>query len=142
MKFIKNLDKTIKKTLKTKHIRLISAVILLFIVFSNVKGVSKVLSILNNPIFKIGITLLILYISSRDIKSAILLFIVYIIILHSINKNQVDTFINTNLTASSLTEYKKTDDNINAWITGRQNSLTQLNNATKNKQDVATPSQS
>ena len=142
MKFIKNLDKTIKKTLKTKHLRLISAVILLFIVFSNVKGVSKVLSILNNPIFKIGITLLILYISSRDIKSAILLFIVYIIILHSINKNQVDTFINTNLTASSLTEYKKTDDNINAWITGRQNSLTQLNNITKNKQDVATPSQS
>ena len=142
MKFIKNLDKTIKKTLKTKHIRLISAVILLFIVFSNVKGVSKVLSILNNPIFKIGITLLILYISSRDIKSAILLFIVYIIILHSINKNQVDTFINTNLTASSLTEYKKIDDNINAWITGRQNSLTQLNNTTKNKQDVATPSQS
>ena len=142
MKFIKNLDKTIKKTLKTKHLRLISAVILLFIVFSNVKGVSKVLSILNNPIFKIGITLLILYISSRDIKSAILLFIVYIIILHSINKNQVDTFINTNLTASSLTEYKKIDDNINAWITGRQNSLTQLNNTTKNKQDVATPSQS
>lgn len=93
MDIIKKLDKTLKTALKTKHTRLISSIILICVIIASLKGSPKLFLILNNPGFKICISLVIIYISTKDLTSAIILLIVYIFILHSINKINVDTFI-------------------------------------------------
>ena len=126
MKFVRNIDKTLKKTLKTKHLRLISSIILICVIFATLKGTSNFFLILNNPILKISITLMIIYISTWDIRSAIILFIVYILILHSINKINVDTFIGTPVfSIDSLKKLTDTNKKIINFITKINNKLTQ-----------------
>jgi len=129
MDIIKKLDKTLKKTLKTKHTRLISSIILLCVIVASLRGSPKLFLILNNPIFKICISLAIIYISTRDMPSAIILVIVYIFILHSVNKINVDTFIG----GTGLS------DDIMQKVIGKNNEISGFINTTSSAMNLGIP---
>jgi len=119
MNIIKNVDKTLKKSLKIVPIRLISIVILLYMV--QFEGIS---TFLNNPLFKIGISLIILYISTWDIVSAIVMLVAYILMLHTSSKKHIDTFVTDFIISQkNINTMNSQLSNMTDWVKNTQDSL-------------------
>ena len=137
MNIIKQVDKTLKKSLKTAHIRLISAIILIYIIIARPTtaggvfhytfnhsrtGVST--SILDHPLLKICMSLMVIYISTWDIISAVILLLVYILILHDSSKKNIDTFVTDFIiTQKNIDNMKNQLSNITNWIEHTMNNL-------------------